>query len=209
LIEYSKLKAILFDVDETLVSTSVIHEEAFIRTLKEFEINCVFDYSTFSGMRTKQVFESLAISPELIEDMTGRKQAYTWELLSEVKEKPGASETLRHLKDKTIEIYTISSGSKRNVQRSLELTGLSQFITASISAEDVLRGKPDPECYLLAIQEFRLNRENVVAIEDSVAGCESARQAKIEVIGISNLEKLDCSIQYTSMVDLLVELQKQ
>ena len=200
---------VLFDVDETLVSTSFIHAEAFKKTLSEFEVAHEFNYANFAGMRTKQVFESFGASNILVEAMTLRKQELTWNLMSNVKEKPGATDILKFLKRENISVYTVSSGSRRNVQRSLISTGLFGYFKDSIYAEDVLRGKPDPECYQLAIKRFELDPLKVVAIEDSIAGCESATRAGIEVIGISDIEELNCAVQYHSMVDLLSELRKK
>jgi beta-phosphoglucomutase len=205
--EFFSKGSVLFDVDETLVSTSVIHAEAFKKTLSEFEVAHEFNYANFAGMRTKQVFESFGASNILVEAMTLRKQELTWNLMSNVKEKPGATDILKFLKRENISVYTVSSGSRRNVQRSLISTGLFGYFKDSIYAEDVLRGKPDPECYQLAIKRFELDPTKVVAIEDSIAGCESATRAGIEVIGISDLEELNCAVQYHSMVDLLSELR--
>jgi len=207
--EFLNIGSVLFDVDETLVSSSLIHAEAFENTLNEFEIVHEFNYVNVAGMRTKQVFETFGVSNALVEAMTLRKQELTWDLMSDVKEKPGAIDTLKFLKKENIAIYTVSSGSRRNVQRSLTSAGLSGYIKDSIYAEDVSRGKPDPECYRLALQRFELNPAAVVAVEDSVAGCESAKRAGIEVIGISSTARLNCAVQYHSMVDLLLELRKK
>jgi sugar-phosphatase len=208
-LEFVKIRSVLFDVDETLVSTSLIHSRAFERTLDEFEIVHEFNYANFSGMRTKQVFETFAVSNSIVEAMTTRKQELTWNLMREVKEKPGATDILKFLKEENIAVYTVSSGSKRNVQRSLISAGLFGYVRNSIYAEDVSIGKPDPECYRLALQRFKLSPAKVVAVEDSFVGCESAIRAGIEVVGISDLEGLNCAVQYHSLTDLLLEFRKK
>jgi HAD superfamily hydrolase (TIGR01509 family) len=207
--EFLNIGSVLFDVDETLVSSSLIHAQAFKKTLNEYEIVHEFNYANFAGMQTKQVFETFGVSNVLVEAMTLRKQELTWDLMSDLKAKPGAIDTLKFLKKENIAIYTVSSGSRRNVQKSLTSAGLFRYVKDSIYAEDVSRGKPDPECYRLALQRFELNPAAVVAVEDSVAGCESAKRAGIEVIGISDVARLNCAVQYHSMVDLLLELRKK
>lgn len=191
----------LFDVDETLVATSKIHEKAFIETLNEFKVNVDFDYSNYLGMKTSKVFESLDIPHDEIDRFTSRKQEIAGQLMCDVEEMPGAFEILRLLKSNKKEIFTVSSGSKKNVQTSLRVTGLAAFVSGSIHSEDVSYGKPSPECYQLALKRFNLETSMVIAVEDSKAGCQSASLAGIRVIGISDRESLICTKQFSSLVD--------
>ena len=63
---------------------------------------------------------------------------------------------------------------------------MSQIFQAIVSAEDVLRGKPDPEVYLLAATRVGVPAESCIVVEDAVAGIEGARRAGMRSIGVSH-----------------------
>lgn len=201
--------SVLFDVDDTLVASSKLHENAFLETIIEFKIEANFSYSEFSGMTTKKVFEAMGFSNSKLEALVFRKQEIASDLLTCAEAMPGALEILKFFKSENKAIYTVSSGSKRNVQKSLVAAGLWDYIIDSVSSEDVRNGKPDPECYLLALSRFNIDPKRVFAIEDSIAGCNSAISAGIQVIGVSKSSTLPSTDQFPELTHLLFELRKQ
>jgi len=56
---------------------------------------------------------------------------------------------------------------------------------AIVSAEDVHKGKPDPEVYLMAASRLGTSPERSIVVEDAVAGVEAARSAGMRSIGVS------------------------
>jgi beta-phosphoglucomutase len=57
---------------------------------------------------------------------------------------------------------------------------------AIVSGEDVHKGKPDPEVYLLAAERLGVVPDHCIVVEDSVAGIEGARAAGMRSIGVSH-----------------------
>jgi beta-phosphoglucomutase-like phosphatase (HAD superfamily) len=87
----------------------------------------------------------------------------------------------------------ISSGALRSdIAPILETLGIAECFDVIVTAEDVARSKPDPECYRLAhtrLNEFRgldLNPGQVLAIEDTPAGIAAAKSAGLRVIAVTN-----------------------
>lgn len=77
-----------------------------------------------------------------------------------------------------------SSSNRPLIDAALELSGLDRFFTATVSSEEVARGKPAPDVYLEAARRLGVDPERCVAVEDSHSGIRSAKSAGMGVIAI-------------------------
>ena len=78
-----------------------------------------------------------------------------------------------------------TSASRHDADRLLGRTGLRDRFEVVVTAEDVRRGKPDPEVYLLAARGLGLPPAHCLVFEDAVVGVQAARSAGMRVIGVS------------------------
>jgi HAD superfamily hydrolase (TIGR01509 family) len=79
-----------------------------------------------------------------------------------------------------------SSSNRELIDLALELMGVAELFRATVSSEEVERGKPAPDVYLEAARRLGAPPENVVAIEDSANGIRSATAAGMRVVAIPN-----------------------
>lgn len=79
-----------------------------------------------------------------------------------------------------------SSSNRPLIDLALELMGVAGLFRATVSSEEVERGKPAPDVYLEAARRLGVSPERVAAIEDSAAGIRSAKAAGMRVIAIPN-----------------------
>jgi HAD superfamily hydrolase (TIGR01509 family) len=79
-----------------------------------------------------------------------------------------------------------SSSNRRLIDEVLELGELAEFFRATVSSEEVPRGKPAPDVYLEAARRLGVAPEGCAAIEDSHAGIRSAKAAGMRVVAIPN-----------------------
>jgi HAD superfamily hydrolase (TIGR01509 family) len=79
-----------------------------------------------------------------------------------------------------------SSSNRELIDLALELSGLKRFFVASVSSEEVARGKPAPDVYLEAAKRLGVAPERAAAIEDSHNGIRSAKAAGMRVVAIPN-----------------------
>jgi len=79
-----------------------------------------------------------------------------------------------------------SSSNRPLIDLVLELSGLSRLFRATVSSEEVARGKPAPDVYLEACLRLGVEPTQAAAIEDSHAGIGSAKAAGMRVIAIPN-----------------------
>ncbi|KAH0786755.1 HAD family hydrolase [Histomonas meleagridis] len=99
---------------------------------------------------------------------------------------PGVLEFIMDLKKNGVKVAVVTSSNEVKMnslyKRHPELKTL---FDASITADKIVKSKPDPECYLKAQSELDVAIEDCYVFEDSFAGLESGRRAKMTVVGLS------------------------
>jgi HAD superfamily hydrolase (TIGR01509 family) len=79
-----------------------------------------------------------------------------------------------------------SSSNRELIDLVLDLSGLARYFRATVSSEEVGRGKPEPGVYLEAARRLDVAPERCAAVEDSEAGIRSAKAAGMRVLAIPN-----------------------
>jgi HAD superfamily hydrolase (TIGR01509 family) len=98
---------------------------------------------------------------------------------------PGAREAVERVGERW-PLGLASSSNRPLIDAALELAGLASSFRATVSSEEVARGKPAPDVYLEAARRLGAAPEHCVAVEDSHAGIRSAKAAGMRVIAIPN-----------------------
>jgi HAD superfamily hydrolase (TIGR01509 family) len=80
-----------------------------------------------------------------------------------------------------------SSSNRTLIDALIDLAGLTEYFEATVSSEEVARGKPAPDVYVEAARRLGVDPARCAAIEDSHAGIRSAKAAGMRVIAIPNL----------------------
>jgi len=96
----------------------------------------------------------------------------------------GAVAFLRTLKKQGIPTALVTSGEQWKVNEVINQLGLDGMFTAQVTAGDIQRGKPHPECYLLAAQYLQKPPEQCIVFEDSISGVKAAVASGALCIGI-------------------------
>ena len=97
----------------------------------------------------------------------------------------GAPEAVARLAERW-PLGVASSSNRRIIDLVLELAGLDRFFRATVSSEEVPRGKPAPDVYLEAARRLGADPGDCAAVEDSHNGILSARAAGMRVVAIPN-----------------------
>jgi HAD superfamily hydrolase (TIGR01509 family) len=98
---------------------------------------------------------------------------------------PGAVATVRRIAD-AFPLGLASSSNREVFEEVLELAGLAACFRATVSSEEVERGKPAPDVYLEAARRLGVDPTRCAAVEDSHAGIRSAKSAGMRVVAIPN-----------------------
>jgi HAD superfamily hydrolase (TIGR01509 family) len=98
----------------------------------------------------------------------------------------GAAEAVARLAERW-PLAVASSSNRPIIDLVLGLSGLDRFFRATVSSEEVPRGKPAPDVYLEAARRLSADPERGAAVEDSRSGILSARAAGMNVVAIPNM----------------------
>jgi HAD superfamily hydrolase (TIGR01509 family) len=106
--------------------------------------------------------------------------------------RPGARELLKLLKDNNIKTALVTGSMHRMAQKVADQIGFDAF-DVIVGGDDVIKGKPHPESYLLAAKMLGVDPTDCVAFEDSLTGITAAEAAGTKAVGIPHIVEIPMS----------------
>jgi beta-phosphoglucomutase family hydrolase len=195
------LEAVIFDFDGVLVDSEKLHYQAFNRTLTKYhyQLSMRDYYDRFLGLSDQELLHvvdkegKLSLSNQQFEKLLSEKANLFKEMAAtEAGIIEGVPGFLNMLAGNKIPIGICSGALLAEIETILKSAGLRSYFEVIVSAEQVERGKPDPEGFLLALKLLnkKLHKstraENCVVIEDSHWGLEAAKAAGMRTVAITN-----------------------
>ncbi len=116
--------------------------------------------------------------------------------------KTGVFELMEFLKSNNKKIALASSSPNYLVKKELEAQGLINYFDKIITGDMVLKSKPEPDIYLKAIEELKIDPNNLFVIEDSFNGIRSATSANLKAIMVPDLKLPDDEMKSKATVIL-------
>jgi beta-phosphoglucomutase len=201
--------AVLWDLDGTLVDSEEHHwrawreimsGEGLALTRKQF-------LSTF-GQRNDSILRQWLgseMEPERLERIGDAKERAYRQMVRQhgLTPLPGATEWVKRLASEDWAQAVASSAPRANVEVVVEALKLTPYFQALVSAEDVSKGKPDPEVFLTAAARLNAAPVRSIVVEDAAAGVEAARRAGMRSIGVTRKGTLlPADLVVASLADL-------
>ena len=213
------LRAVIFDFNGIIVDDEPIHFELFQRVLNEEGINLNEQdyYDRYLGFDDRGAFSTAyrehgrGLSQSKLAQLIERKAAYYREdIKSKMRVFPGVQTLIPELAKELP--LAIASGALRNeIEIILSGIGLFAHFRAIVSAEDVTRGKPEPEIFLKALAQLNVAFSHdppivpaeCLVIEDSKEGIRGARRAGMKCLAVTNSHPAELLDEADSIVDSL------
>ncbi|MCZ2112351.1 MAG: HAD family phosphatase [Anaerolineae bacterium] len=211
-----KRTAILFDMDGLMVDTEPLSRASWDRVLAPHGVVIADDlYARMLGRRTTEsvvmVLETHSL-PWTAEDLIARKTAAFMALLREdIPAMPGLWVLLDELERRDIPWGVATSSPRLIAETVLRGLSLEDRCRTLVAGDQVERGKPAPDIYLLAAERMGVDPAACLALEDSEPGCLSAAAAGMRVAAVTAElppgESFDCACRrYFTLAEVAADL---
>jgi len=217
-----KADAVIFDFDGIIVDTEPLHYQAFQQVLDPLGVGFSWhEYvDTYMGFDDRDAFiEAFAVrgktlAPMELHGLINQKASCFQHIIrAGVSAYPGVIDLIRKLHNAGIPLAISSGALLCDITPILSILSLADCFEVIITADDVAKSKPDPECYRRAFEQLSLHRPalalspgRTIAIEDTPAGITSAKGAGLQVIAVTNSYPRDSVSDATRIVTSLEEL---
>jgi HAD superfamily hydrolase (TIGR01509 family) len=183
--------AVLWDLDGTLVDSREYHWQSWRDTLAAEGIPLTHEQFLASfGLRNDRILSDWLgpdASTERISRVGDAKEAEYRRLVEAqgLLALPGAAEWVALLHADGWRQAVASSAPRKNIEVVLRVLKLDRYFQATAAAEDVAKGKPDPEVFRKAASLLTMPASRCIVVEDAPAGIEAARRAGMHCIGVN------------------------
>ena len=184
------IEAVVFDLDGVLLDSEEIWDRAREELARErggrWHDRAQRDMMGMSSTEWSRYMADVIGLPEPPEEINREVVRRLTELYrQELPAIAGAREAVERLAARW-PLGLASSSNRELIDLALELLGVEHLFTATVSSEEVARGKPAPDVYLEAARRLGVDPTTAAAVEDSHNGILSAKAARMRVIAIPN-----------------------
>lgn len=188
------IAAVLFDMDGVLIDSNAVIErgwaegaQMFGKTLTEEDIAM-----HIHGQPGPHTIRALFSDLPLEDQMKVQAHIIHVENTADYDPIPGVSELIRALHKANIIVGIVTSGWRSKIERIMEMLQITPCISVIVERDDVARGKPYPDPYLLASKRLHLAPSRTLVFEDSRSGVTSAVTAGAICVGIGEDSLKEC-----------------
>ncbi|HEY7966169.1 MAG TPA: HAD family hydrolase [Solirubrobacteraceae bacterium] len=181
-------RAVILDVDGTLVDTNYQHALAWYMAFREHDVVvAVWRIHRHLGMGGDQIVAALAgeqVEAELGDDLRAAHDALYLASIQTVSAFESARELLRDLAAAGARVILASSAKPREIEHYVDLLSAREIVEGWTTAEDVQRTKPNPDLVLAALERLGEGREDAVMVGDTPWDVEAARRAGVPTVAV-------------------------
>ena len=210
------IKAVIFDVDGTIIDSNDFHAQAWQKAFAEKG----FDFS-FEKIRSQIGKGADTLLPEFLsseeikkygdEIAERRGEIFKEEYLDEVKPFPRVRELFERIKTDGKKIALASSSKKDEVKEYKKIARIEYLVEEETSTDDAQESKPEPDIFQAALKMLgKPKTSEVIVIGDTPYDAEAATKANLKTIGVlcggfkkEDLEKAGCVEIYNDLAELL------
>ena len=198
------LKAVLFDFNGVIINDEPLHQKLIEQLLLEenlrpkvgeFRQLCL-GRSDRACLKDLLANRGRVVTEDYITSLITRKSRAYQQQLAEIDKLPiypGLADLIFQIRAAQMPMAIVSGAVRPEIDLVLNRMDLAQYFPVVVSGDDIKVSKPDPEGYLLGIDrlnqhypDLNLKPQECLAIEDTPAGIQAAKQAGMQVVGVAN-----------------------
>jgi HAD superfamily hydrolase (TIGR01509 family) len=184
------VKAVLCDLDGTLLDSNELHAAAWQLAFEAFGIQVTFDQLVHQiGKGGDQLIPVFVPNKDLdrlqkpIEEY--RKKVFHEQYFDKITAFPDSRGLLQKMKDHGLRIAIASSASKEDLEKLERIAEISDLVEKEISSDDAQTSKPAPDIFQAALDRLRLEPADCIALGDTPWDVEAAQRAGIQTVTVT------------------------
>ena len=214
-------KAVIFDVDGTLVDTVDLHTQAWVEAFKQEGYDIPYDELRQQIGKGGEKIVADFLSPEEVEKVGEnitefRKEFYQDKLISQSRPFDRVRELFERLKQDEIKIVLASSARPGSLDYYQEILKIKDLIDGATSTEDVEESKPAPDIFIAALDKLKgIEASDVIVVGDSPYDAQAASKIDLRTVGVlcggfseETLKESGCIAIYKNPADILEKYQE-
>jgi len=196
------IKAVLWDLDGTLVDSAEFHWRAWRDVMAEEGSPVTHEQFVHSfGKRNDLILSGWLgadLDPGRMRRLSEEKEARFRALVRAhgIEPLPGVREWVARLHAEGWRQAIATSAPRLNLETMVDTMRMRRFFGADVAAEDVTDGKPDPEVFLLAASRLGAEPNCSIVVEDAPTGIEAGKRAGMRTVGVSLMHTLPAADVY-------------
>jgi len=213
MVNFKRLKAVIWDMDGVLVNSEATHQETWRATFEKFNLPIHPERLKRSfGMTSEMVVKMMVDAPLSEETLTAITQEKSRSFQQAIKDKavifPGVLGWLETFKRNHIRQAVASSGRAENIRIILESLAITDFFDVIVDGEG-LPSKPEPFIFHKTADLLDVNPLHCLVIEDSAAGITAAKAAGMVCVAVATTSPADQLKEADHVIDNLAQLMNQ
>ena len=201
-------RAVIFDLDGLLADSEPWWNQIDAKLLAEYGVTYRGEYHRdVLGVSYRLAIEfyknAFHISAPVEELMRRRGEIATEFFANRVGLFPSAKVTLERLREMKLYLALATSSVSASARPFLERTGIRHFFDVIVTGDEIERGKPHPDIYLLTSEKLQVDIDSCLVIEDALAGIAAAKAANMRVAAIPDTRFVDPR-EYTKEADYVL-----
>lgn len=209
-----QIKAVIFDLDGTLVDSMWMWEDIDIEYLGRYGValpeTLQQDIAGMSFSETAVYFKETFGIPESLEEIkaTWNEMAYH-KYTHEVPLKPGALDFLKRLKAQGIRTGIATSNSRELAEAVVNSLDLTEYLDEIHTSCEVAKGKPAPDIYLLVAECLEVEPEHCLVFEDIPEGILAGKRAGMKTCAVEDLFSMDLTEEKKALADYYISTYEE
>lgn len=187
------LKALLFDLDGTLVDTEHFHLDCWNEVLSSFNVKLNHNdwLLHYVGvplpLNAKNIIDKYNLPIELSQLIEQREKLTLKRLQTQqIALMPHAIEALDFFSEMGLVLALVTSSPKQDVDAIFKRNSLGKYFALVITRSDVSKSKPDPESYNFCLARLGLDKKDCIVFEDTLNGIKSAKAAGLTCFAVQS-----------------------
>ncbi|SRR6266516_1406136 len=214
------IKAVIFDIDGTLVDSVDLHAQAWKEAFKHFGKDIPYQQIRHQigkgGDQLMPVFfthEELDEFGKTMEEF--RSEMFKREFLPRVRPFPKVRELFERIKDDGKKVALASSAKEEEIDFYRKLLRIEDLVKAEASADDAEKSKPHPDIFEAALQRLDVGPAEAIAVGDTPYDADAAGRLRTKTVGVrcggfpeAELLAAGCIAIYDDPADLLARYEE-